>query len=175
MIILIFFAGCRQGKTPQFLLRSIDEKEKELYKKEKVLSPADEPVKAQIGELVALYEDFAYSFPEDERCPGLLYKAVQLYKDFLNNKTKAIECSQRIFDQYPSSKEAPVSLFHIGYIYANDLMLYDKAKAAYEKFLQLYPEHDFAEAARFELKFMGKPVEELPIFKEGNEEEGNKP
>jgi len=50
----------------------------------------------------------------------------------------------------------------IGYIYANDLNDYDKAKASYEKFIELYPDHMLVPSAQWEIENLGKSLDEIP-------------
>jgi len=78
---------------------------------------------------------------------------------------------QKILDEYPNGVFASKSLFMIGFLNANYLKNYDKAKKYYSEFLAKYPDHDLAASAQYELEHLGKDIDDLPFLKE----EGSKP
>jgi tetratricopeptide (TPR) repeat protein len=49
----------------------------------------------------------------------------------------------------------------MGYVYENNLGELAKAEEIYKKFLELYPDNDFADDAEISLKYLGKSPEEL--------------
>jgi hypothetical protein len=49
----------------------------------------------------------------------------------------------------------------IGFIYANELKDFEKAKIAYEKFLKDFPEHEMAKDARWEIDHLGKDISDI--------------
>lgn len=74
---------------------------------------------------------------------------------------KAIEIYSKIIEKMPQHRKAPTAFFMTGFVYANDLKDLEKAKAAYELFLEKFPNDDMAESARGELKNLGKTPEEI--------------
>ena len=52
---------------------------------------------------------------------------------------EAITNFQKIFDEFPESNYREKALFMMGFLYANHLKNYEKARIAYEQFLELYP------------------------------------
>jgi outer membrane protein assembly factor BamD (BamD/ComL family) len=52
-----------------------------------------------------------------------------------------------------------------GYIHANELMNYDSASVLYRDFIDLYPNHEMVESVKFELKYLGLGINEIPELK----------
>ena len=77
---------------------------------------------------------------------------------------------QKILDEYPHGEFSSKALFMVGFVNANYLKNYDKAKQYYTDFLQKYPNHDLADDAKYELENLGKDINDLPFLKgEGTE------
>jgi TolA-binding protein len=66
---------------------------------------------------------------------------------------------------FPDSEKAPFSIFMQGYIYANELINHDSASVLYRKFIDLYPDHEMLESVKFELKYLGLGINEIPELK----------
>jgi tetratricopeptide (TPR) repeat protein len=88
------------------------------------------------------------------------FKAASLAKT-VEQPQKAIELYASVLANAPQSPKAATAQFMTGFIYANDLNELDKAKVAYEAFLQKYPNDELAESAKMELQNLGKSPEEL--------------
>ena len=63
--------------------------------------------------------------------------------------------------KYPKAPKAPQPLFLIGFIQANELMDIDAAKAAYSKFVEVYPESEMVESAKAEIDNLGLSPDEI--------------
>jgi TolA-binding protein len=63
--------------------------------------------------------------------------------------------------KYPDSEKTPNAIFMIGYIYANELQDNDKAREAYEYFIENYPDNVLVQSARWEIENLGKSLEEI--------------
>ena len=99
-------------------------------------------------------------------------QANQLQKE--GKYQESINAYQKLISVYPESKFAPQSQFMIGFIYANEFKDLDKAKDAYEKFLEKYPDHEMAKDAKWELDHLGKDINDIEdlLGESGEEEEG---
>ncbi len=75
----------------------------------------------------------------------------------------AIEHYQDILDFYPDSPEAPKAQFMIGFLYSDRLKNYDEAEAAFNAYLENWPEGEFADDARYMLEHMR---DEDPLIEE---------
>jgi outer membrane protein assembly factor BamD (BamD/ComL family) len=73
---------------------------------------------------------------------------------------------QKILDEYPEGIYTSKALFMVGFVNANYLKNYVKAKEYYTNFLEKYPDHDLADDAKYEIENLGKDINELPFLKE---------
>ena len=89
-------------------------------------------------------------------------EAKQLQEDA--NYAEAVTKYEKLVQTHPKSKYAPQAQFMIGFIYANELDDLDKAKVAYEKFLDLYAaesDSGMVASAEWELRNLGKDINEI--------------
>jgi tetratricopeptide (TPR) repeat protein len=71
-----------------------------------------------------------------------------------------IEHYNYFYENFKEHDKFPVTVFMLGYIYNDHFHDLPKAKMYFEEFLQKFPEHDMAESAQIELKFLGVPTED---------------
>jgi TolA-binding protein len=107
--------------------------------------------------LAKLYEEFANKFKKDEKAPVYLIEASKLYVD-IGNYNKSIELLDYVIGRYPDSKTAAEALFLKAFVYENNLNDISRAKAAYEEFLRLYPNHEMAASVKQNMPTIGKDV-----------------
>jgi tetratricopeptide (TPR) repeat protein len=89
-------------------------------------------------------------------------EAKQLQEDA--NYAEAVTKYEKLVQTHPKSKYAPQAQFMIGFIYANELDDLDKAKVAYEKFLDVYAaesDSGMVASAEWELRNLGKDINEI--------------
>ena len=77
------------------------------------------------------------------------------------NNEKAIKLYDELIRIHPDSEYSPMALFMIGYINANEIKDYERAKKVYAEFLEKYPTSELANSVKFELENMGKSPDEL--------------
>lgn len=75
---------------------------------------------------------------------------------------RAAVAYEELVKKYPKSDHAPQCLFMLGYLYGNHLGDLEKARNAYELFLERYPNDDLVKDARWELAHLGQDVNEIP-------------
>lgn len=121
-----------------------------------------------LTEAITIYEQIIDEYPESENTPKALVALAGIYQSKgdktisdVENLNKAIQYYEMVYNKFPQSNDAPVSLFMIGYIQANELKNFDEATKNYNTFLEKYPNHEMAVAARQELDFMGLSPEEI--------------
>ncbi|MFH1010272.1 MAG: tetratricopeptide repeat protein [bacterium] len=73
---------------------------------------------------------------------------------------------EELVKRYPDSRQAPQCLFMVGYLYANHLADYDRARRVYETFLKKYPDDPLVKDARWELSHLGQDLNEIPELNE---------
>lgn len=90
----------------------------------------------------------------------------QLATDAFNKQDfkKSIEHFQNITKYYPEGEKSSEALFMLGYINANNTGDLEAAEKYYKEFIAKYPEDELADDAQYELKHLGKDVNDLPIF-----------
>ena len=79
---------------------------------------------------------------------------------FKNQPREALDNYKLFHEQYPEMQPSALSLFLTGYIYNNNLQMFDSAKVYYEEFLKKFPTHDLSPTVKFELESIGKSPEE---------------
>ncbi len=84
---------------------------------------------------------------------------------------EAVSVYNKLIKKYPQSKFAPQAQFMIGFIYANEVQDLDLAAKAYEKFLLVYPDHDMAKDAKWELDHLGEDINDIEDLTEKSEAE----
>ena len=136
---------------------------------EDYLKSAEENMKNnKLQEAVADYENFVKENPQNEKAPDALSKLASIYQSkMLKNISdresfeKAANYYKKVFDDYPSSKQAPASLFMSAFVLANELKKYHLAEVTYHLFLQKFQNHELANSAREELENLGLSPEEI--------------
>jgi outer membrane protein assembly factor BamD (BamD/ComL family) len=87
---------------------------------------------------------------------------------------EAVAKYEQLVELYPRNSYAPQAQFMIGFIYANELDEFDKAKAAYEAFLANYADlsdSGMVASAQWELNNLGKDINEIEDLGIASEEE----
>lgn len=153
------FVGCGESKNENEISR--DERLKFIRGiEEKSFGDAANFDKGSALLLVKQYSMFADENPDDELTPNFLFKAGDISMG-LENSGQAIACFDRIIEDYKEFEKLPYCYFLRAFIYENQVKDMDKAKEAYEKFIEDYPNHEMTESAKFSLKNLGKTPEEL--------------
>ncbi|KPL04484.1 MAG: hypothetical protein AMJ90_00645 [candidate division Zixibacteria bacterium SM23_73_2] len=112
-----------------YLDNSKDEKAKEVFKKILKENPDYD-----------LEKEF-YDFAQESQNSGKPELAIDLY--------------QQTIDFFPESSNKYKALFLTGFVYSEQLQDYDKAKEAYQKVMDYYPDCDLADDAKFMLENLG--------------------
>lgn len=73
---------------------------------------------------------------------------------------------EELVKKYPHSRQVPQCMFMVGYLYANHLADYQKARKVYETFLTKYPNDPLVKDARWELSHLGQDVNAIPELNE---------
>ena len=112
---------------------------------------------------------FLYSCSEKQSETEYLQSAYQLYTD--EAYEEAIAAFAKILEDYPKGEHTSKAMFMIGFIHANYTKNYEEAKKYYNNFIEKYPDDAMVSSAKYELDNLGKDINELPIFKDLDEEE----
>jgi outer membrane protein assembly factor BamD (BamD/ComL family) len=104
----------------------------------------------------------------------LFAKAQDLQKQ--EKYDEAVSVYRQITRDFPSSKQGANSQFMVGYIYANHLKDYEQAKIELQRFIDKYgasSDSGLVAGARFEMQYLGKSIDEIPILSNLGEEGGD--
>ncbi len=90
----------------------------------------------------------------------------------------AVRIYRKIVREYPKTRKAANSQFMIGYIYANHIRDYEQAKIELNRFIDKYgdvADSGLVAGAHFELKYLGKDIDEIPILSDVGKEDTTAP
>lgn len=170
-ILVVFFClsasmacNSQSGKSERSneeLLKQIDSLEQFINKEDFTFSNDSAAL-----ELATALVDFVDQNKNDEKSPSYLFKAAGLHKN-LGDNDMAIKCFNRIWTEYPDHKRAPDALFLEALMFEEDKNDVETAKSRYNKFLELYPENEFAASAKQVLLLIDKtPAERYEYLKD---------
>ena len=115
-------------------------------------------------------QSFVNRFPEDSLSPSFLFELARIYQS-QRQYDSSLKFLDRIYSQYPRSKVASKAVFDEGFIYSQDLKLYDRAREKYQLYLDKYSSIDakMTNDAKDEIEYMGmSPEERLQKIQEKN-------
>lgn len=111
-------------------------------------------------DFVDLAGQLAERYPTDTAAALPYYRSAEVVRA-LNDPKRAADIYGKVHDRYPTFSKAAESLFMLAFTYDEDLQQLDQARAAYENFLQRYPNHPFADDSQMLLRNLGKTDEEI--------------
>ncbi|MBT8195017.1 MAG: tetratricopeptide repeat protein [Bacteroidia bacterium] len=106
-------------------------------------------------QLIGLYSTYANKYSEDSLSAGYLFKGAELSAR-LSNHAQSINLFKKVCTEHPNFSERPIALFKIGF-YAEEIKDYQTASVYYKKFIEEYPDDEFADDAAYLLKNLGQP------------------
>ncbi len=110
-------------------------------------------------QLTALYVAFADKYAKDSLSPEYLMKAAEIQGNVLHTE-RAVMLFERVINDYPDFEEVPMCYFLKGNALEMNSQI-DEARAAYEEFIEKYPDHYMAEQTRKMLPRLGMSPEEM--------------
>ena len=114
---------------------------------------------ATADQLTDLYVAFADKYPTDSLTPQFLMKAAEIQSNVIHTD-RAIQLFDRVINDYSYFSEVPMCYFLKGNAYDLNCQ-YDKAKAAYEVFVEKFPDHFMAADTRKLIPLVGMTPEEI--------------
>lgn len=150
-IIAILIVSC-SGKSENELKGELDS-----YLKDKKFSEAEKTLEIILND-----------YPDSKSNDSLIFEFAKLYHSKViaklsneQNMKNAIKYYEKLYNEYPKSENAPTAMFMCGFIYANELKDFGKAKEYYNKFLKSFPNHELSASAKIELENLGVPPDEI--------------
>lgn len=151
--ILFFLSAC--GPSREKSVKMIQGLEHSLFSQNAVGFD-----KSKADSLLTLYDSFITDHPKDSLRPGFIFKAANLAMN-MNDGNKAITYFDQYTRDYPDGPKASLCLFFKAFIYENMLKDLEKAKEAYQQFIERYPDNDFTDDARLALQNLGKTPDQM--------------
>lgn len=110
--------------------------------------------------LIAEYELFVLTYPQDTMAPEYLFKAAELAMA-IRSSARAIELYGSVYRDYPNHHKAGTSLFLMGFVNDDQLKNLVEAQKYYHQFITEFPEHNLNDDATFSLQNLGKSDEDI--------------
>lgn len=162
------------------LLRDVFPGEESVREKHEALTPPPAPLEKRLEDMrnavfanatgtyntaAALYfihscELQALMKPADMNSAKWLNQAAETARAIKNNP-KALLLYEWIYTKFPGYDKAPQALFLKGFILDEEMGRKEEARAVYERFIQQYPNDDFADDAQFLLDNLDKDEGEI--------------
>ena len=102
-------------------------------------------------------------YPDDPRNDQALFKRAEIAQ-IRKESQDAIALYEQLVREYPHGPKANHAQFMVGFLYEEELKDTTKAKMAYQKVIDNYPDSDLAKSARICIKHVGKSPEEWITF-----------
>lgn len=109
------------------------------------------------------YQIFIENYPNDSLTPNYLYLSGQLSKS-INLFGEAIRMFETLIKEHPEFNDVSKAQFLIGMIYENNIQDTLKAKAAYQEFIEKYPQDELVDDAQFLIQNLSLSDQELIEF-----------
>jgi len=150
--LVLLISGCGLFSNPEKLFYSAQEiRENEKY-----------------SEALEILNKIVTKYPDHEIAANSQYLIAEIYYVDMRDFKAAIENYKKLGRLFPLSEKLPHAQFMQGFIYANMLSDFEKAGKVYNEFLLSYPDHELIPSVKFELEFLGKDIEDIPVLKHIN-------
>jgi len=151
LFLSIILFSCTDDKTN--LIKQIDAVTADMKQEEF-------PSKENMEKVIALYDEYTLTFPEDEKNYDFLELKAK-YQAANGEYEDAINTYSHILERYPENEKNAGALFMQAFIYENQLNDKETAKEIYTDFLAKYPNHELASSAQFSLDNLFLSDEEI--------------
>lgn len=136
------------------LTSNISRLESEAFSTEEAINPNT------AEELVSAYIAFIDANPQDAMSPDYLFRAIDVSMN-TNNPQRTLSLIDKMILDYPCYPKTQAALFLKGFIYETRFNNLTKAKELYERYLELYPDGEFAADCKASIENLGLSLEEL--------------
>lgn len=137
----------------------------------KELKTAENLDAEKVSNLIELYNLYIEKFPNDEKVPKYMEMKAK-YLGAINHYDLALNVYEEIFDKFPDYDKRSEALFMQAFINEVNLNNLDEAERLYNKYLELYPDGEFAKDATFSLRNLHLTPEQLMLlFEQANKTE----
>jgi len=120
---------------------------------------------ASLDQAVAHFTDFLERFGQDPKAPEALKKLAALAQQ-RGQMQEAIAYYERVLTEYPDSGHGDEAQFMIAFIYEEFIVDVDRARLAYQRVIDQYPNSELAASARHLLPNIGRNPEDWIEFQD---------
>lgn len=152
---LIMFSGCASKQAAADKIVEL----KSIYEDAIQVQSSQQPLDTGLAEAQALVDAcqaYVQKWPEDTA--NLLYEYwTAAASEGLRKYEQALVHFDKVWETDPNHRKAPIARYRaalVTEVFMNDLQA---AYTRYEGFLKAYPDHEFAESAELQLKYVGDP------------------
>lgn len=147
----------------------------DVKKAEAALFNEDQTVNAEaVTDAVAAFNKYVEENPEASDAPEYLFKAIEVSVNTKQDPQQSIAMVNRLLENYPEFDKNPVALFMLAtFVYDEQQHDLDRARDAYQRIVDDYPNSPFAKDAAIAITQLGMTPEELVKMFE-REEDGSK-
>ncbi|MBR5027627.1 MAG: tetratricopeptide repeat protein [Bacteroidales bacterium] len=110
--------------------------------------------------LMDLYTNFASSYPEDSLAPVFWHRAAQVAAN-IHRPDLALQYLDTVTTKYTDYKDVAVCAFYKGFVLENVAGDIEHARAAYQDFIDQYPNDPLVKDAQISIENLGLSPEEL--------------
>ena len=156
VVLFVSFVACKDAKRErEQMLQNIKNTEKEI-----LADSLDFLSFKNAGKVIALYDEFAEKYPEDTLTPMFLFRKGEITMN-TNQHDLSLKTFDLVIEKYPNFYELDRVYFMRAFLLENYINDIEKAKEAYNTFMQKFPDNELFEDAKISLENIGKTPEEL--------------
>jgi outer membrane protein assembly factor BamD (BamD/ComL family) len=149
LLISMLIFSCSENRTAEEMFQDGSDQ----YKQEKV------------SRSIKTFEKLSNIYPDDALAVKAIYRLAEIYAGDLQDFETCVAKYDYIAEEYPSHIDAPKARFMAGYTLANIMNDQVRAKVEYERFIRDYPNHTLVESVQFELRNLGKELDQIEELK----------
>ncbi|MBR1770029.1 MAG: tetratricopeptide repeat protein [Bacteroidales bacterium] len=118
--------------------------------------------KKKADTLIEMYKQYVNDYPEDTVSEFYLFQMANVYANIGDCK-KTIDCLNRLIQKYPNGSKVGAAYFFKGVFYKEICNNKEKSKAAFEQYIEKYPDNPHVEEAKrfMQLDSMENPSDAL--------------
>jgi len=165
LFAIVFIVSCSSNQKEIAEIAELQTKVDSIISEKQVLTPEDRLI---TNELIEAYLMYAENYPEDSLSPAYVFEAAGL-KAYIPDLQGAISIYNSVYEKFPESRQAPLSLMAVGGLYDVTLNEPEKARPVYELLLEKYPVQANEYGIPNTLKTLGmSPSESLEMILNAN-------
>jgi outer membrane protein assembly factor BamD (BamD/ComL family) len=154
-MVFLLSVSCSSSPSAEEQKNRIEHLEQQLKDRAEVAESADDAQMLGVArKLAEAQRTYGVSFTQDTLSPEYLFKSAMIYSEMLNEPQEAISLLNTLQRRYPDHDRAEKSLFLVGFTYAEKAKDFKRARLAYLKFLEKYPDSELVPSVRFELQYL---------------------